>query len=337
MFTELPLFPEQASTLAGRVDALYFFMVAVSAFFTILIAVLVIYFAIRFRRRYPDETGARTTGGLALETIWIVIPFGIAMVMFGWGASVYFSLYRPPDDALDVYVVGKQWMWKFQHVGGQREINELHVPVGRPVRLIIGSEDVIHSVFVPAFRTKIDAVPGRTTVMWFEATRPGRYRLFCAEYCGTLHSGMVGWVVALEAAEYQEWLAGGPVEGSPAALGEKLFHDLSCYTCHRPDAPIQGPPLEGLFGSEVLLADGRTVVADEGHIREAILTPQSRVRAGFAPVMPSYQGLVNETQIQQLIAYIRSLADRPQVPVPEPRLEPPPTLPGGAEEDGPVP
>src|ERR671924_2176990 len=209
MFQNLPLFPAQASRFAGDVDALYFFLVAVSAFFALLIATLVVVFAVKYRRRHPQEVGAGVTGSLQLELLWTVIPFGITMVMFVWGAYVYFELVRPPQAAMDVYVVGKQWMWKVQHMDGQREINELHVPVGRPVKLIMGSEDVIHSFYIPAFRVKADVIPGRYNTMWFTATRPGTYHLFCAEYCGTKHSGMIGQVVAMEPADFQAWLSGG--------------------------------------------------------------------------------------------------------------------------------
>ena len=232
MFTNFPLFPQQASTQAGQVDAIYFFMVAVSAFFSILIATLIVIFAVKYRRRQRDEVGYAIHGSLALELLWTIIPFGIVMVMFGWGAKVFFDLYRPPVGAMEVYVVGKQWMWKVQHMDGQREINELHVPVGRPVKLIMGSEDVLHSYFIPEFRVKADVIPGRYNVLWFTATKPGTYKLFCAEYCGTKHSGMIGSVIAMEPENFQNWLAGGAASESPVAAGEKLFQDLACSTCH---------------------------------------------------------------------------------------------------------
>ncbi|HWP99390.1 MAG TPA: cytochrome c oxidase subunit II [Vicinamibacterales bacterium] len=312
MLEHLPLFPEAASTVARQVDALYFFLVAVSAFFSLLIAVLIVVFAIKYHRRRADQVGAGLTGSLRLEILWSAIPLAITMVMFFWGASLYFRLMRPPADAMVIYVTGKQWMWKAQHADGRREINELHVPVGRPVRLVLGSEDVIHSFYVPAFRVKMDVVPGRTTTLWFEATKPGRYRLFCAEYCGTKHSGMTGWIVALEPRAFQQWLAGGPVEGSLAQQGEKLFMDLGCHTCHLPAGQQgRGPSLEGLFGRPVKLADGSTVTADEAYLREAILQPQARIVAGFQPLMPPYQGLVNEEQLNQLIAYLRALGGPP--------------------------
>jgi cytochrome c oxidase subunit 2 len=307
----LPLFPVEASTMAGKVDALYFFLVAVSAFFVVLIAALVIYFGIRYRRRAHAEVGARVVPALTLEIAWTIIPLGLGLVMFGWGALVYFNQARPPAETLDVYVVGKQWMWKFQHLDGQREINELHVPVGRAVRLTGTSEDVIHSFFVPAFRMKADVIPGRYTTLWFNATRTGRYHLFCAEYCGTKHSGMVGTIVVMEPDEYQAWLSGGGGEGSLASQGQKAFQDLACITCHRTDGQGRGPVLEGLFGRTVSLNGGQTAVADEAYLRESVLSPSAKVVAGFQPIMPTFQGLVSEEQLLALIEYIKSLNVRP--------------------------
>lgn len=322
-----PFIPERASTVAGEVDALYFFMVGVSAFFSILIAVLIIFFAVKYHRsRHPIPT--QIEGSLPLEMTWIVIPFLIAMVMFGWGATTYFSISRPPRGALDIYVVGKQWMWKVQHPQGQREINELHVPVGRDVRLTMISQDVIHSFYVPAFRVKMDVLPGRYTTLWFHATRPGRYHLFCAEYCGTLHSGMIGSVVVLEPLQYQEWLAGGDrAGGTLAQSGQRLFQSLACDTCHRDDTTARGPSLVGVYGSQVRLADGRTVPADENYLRESILNPRAKIVAGFEPIMPTYQGQVNEEELMQLVEYIKSLAE-PQDAAPAPQPTSAGTTPG---------
>jgi cytochrome c oxidase subunit 2 len=308
---DLPLFPVEASTMAGKVDALYFFLVAVSAFFVVLIAALVIYFGIRYRRRARAEVGAKVVPSLALEIAWTIIPLGLGLVMFAWGAQVYFNQARPPAETLDVYVVGKQWMWKFQHLDGQREINELHVPVGRAVRLTGTSEDVIHSFFVPAFRLKADMIPGRYTTLWFNATKTGRYHLFCAEYCGTRHSGMIGTIVVMEPSEYEAWLSGGGAQGSLASQGQKAFQDLACITCHRADAQGRGPVLDGLYGGQVALTTGQTVVADDGYIRESILSPSAKVVAGFQPIMPTFQGLVSEEQLLALIEYIKSLKVRP--------------------------
>src|SRR3954452_14842874 len=253
MFTNFPFFPEQASAQAAQVDGVFFFMVAVTAFFSLLIATLVVVFAIKYRRRHKDEIGAAIHGSLVLELLWTVIPFLITMVMFGWGAKVFFDIYRPPAGAMEIYVVGKQWMWKAQHMEGQREINELHVPIGRPVKLIMGSEDVIHSFFIPAFRVKADVIPGRYNTLWFTASKPGRYHIFCTQYCGTKHSNMIGWVTAMEPADYQTWLSGGPRTGTMADAGAKLFQDLTCITCHMETTQGKGPVLKGLYGTTVEL------------------------------------------------------------------------------------
>ena len=308
MFTNFPFFPQQASAQAAEVDAIYFFMVAVTAFFSILIAALVVFFAIRYRRRHKDEVGYAIHGSLALELLWTIIPFFIVMVMFGWGAKVFFDLFRPPAGAMEIYIVGKQWMWKAQHMDGQREINELHVPVGRPVKLIMGSEDVLHSYFIPAFRVKADVIPGRYNVLWFTATKAGTYHLFCAEYCGTKHSGMIGSVVAMEPQDFQAWLAGGPASDSPVAAGEKLFADLACDTCHRTDSQGRGPMLTNIFGTQVELQDGRTVLVDEAYLRESIVNPQAKIVAGFQPLMPTFQGLVSEENLVALIEHVKSLS-----------------------------
>ena len=242
-----------------------------------------------------------------LEIVWTVIPFGLAMVMFVWGTRLFFTLSRPPADAMQIYAVGKQWMWKFQHPEGVREINELHVPAGRDVRLIATSEDVIHDWFVPAFRIKSDVLPGRYVNIWFRATKPGQYHLFCAEYCGTKHSGMIGQVVVMEPHDYQNWLSGGETGRTLASAGERLFLDLACNTCHRPDAQNRGPRLNGLIGRTVRLQSGQSIVADEAYIRESILNPSAKITAGYQPIMPTFQGLVTEEQLLQLIEYVKSL------------------------------
>jgi cytochrome c oxidase subunit 2 len=310
MLKNLPFFPIQASAQAGQVDAIYFFMVAVTAFFALLIGALIAVFAVKFRRRHDDEIGVAIHGSLALELLWSIIPLGIVMVMFAWGAKVFFDLYRPPAGAMEVFVVGKQWMWKVQHADGRREINELHVPIGRPVKLVMGSEDVIHSYYIPAFRVKADVIPGRYNSLWFTATKPGRYHLFCAEYCGTRHSGMIGWVTAMEPTEYQAWLSGAGAVTSPVAAGEKLFNDLACISCHQATPQGRGPVLVGLFGKTVELQGGGTATVDEAYLRESIVRPQAKVHAGYQPIMPTFQGLVTEEQLLQLIAYVRSLSQQ---------------------------
>jgi cytochrome c oxidase subunit 2 len=262
-------------------------------------------------------------GSTALETTWSLVPFGIFLIFFVWGAVLYFQERTAPRNAMEIYVVAKQWMWKLQHVDGQREINELHVPVDRDVKLIMTSQDVIHSFFVPAFRLKQDVLPGRYTTLWFHAIRPGTYHLFCAEYCGTQHSGMIGRIVVMNPAAYEVWLSGGGGEGSLASTGQKLFQQLGCGSCHRSDTQGRGPNLVGVFGKPVLLDDGRTVTADENYVRESVLNPGAKIVAGFKNIMPSFQGVVNEEQLLSLVAYVKSLqgsqpgglvSNRPAVP-----------------------
>jgi cytochrome c oxidase subunit 2 len=305
------LFPVEASSISAEVDQLLFFLLAVAAFFTVVIFAAILFFAIRYRRRSDNELPRPIHGSIPLEIVWSVIPFGLSMVMFTWGASVFFRERRPPDNALPIYVVAKQWMWKLQHPEGQREINELHIPVGRPVKLTMTSEDVIHSFFVPAFRTKQDVVPGRYTTTWFTAIKPGKYHLFCAEYCGNNHSGMGGWIYVMEPQDYEAWLSGGTPGATLAENGQKLFENLACANCHKSDGTGRCPDLTGLFGKDVKLADGSTVKADEGYIRESILRPEAKIVAGYQPSMPTFQGLVTEEGVLQLIEYVKSLGPNP--------------------------
>ncbi len=306
MWSNFPLFPEQASTLAGQVDLLYLFLVLVAAAFSVGIGVVLVVFAIKYRRRSEADRPAEIHGSLLLELAWSVVPLLITVVMFVWGAVVFYSMNRPPDNPIEIQVVGKRWMWKLQHMTGQREINELHVPAGRPVKLTLTSEDVIHAFFVPAFRIKKDAVPGRYNVAWFQATKPGRYHLFCAEYCGTQHSRMIGSIVVMEPSDFQTWLQGGPAPTSPVEAGQKLFTELNCVTCHRADSQSRGPVLDGLAGSTVRLLGGATATADETYLRESIMLPAAKVVDGYQPIMPTYQGQVSEESLLQLIAYIQS-------------------------------
>ncbi len=304
----LPL-PDSASTLSGEVDALYFYIWGVTIFFTLLISAVLIFFVIRYRRRNPFEIPRPIEGSHKLETLWSVIPLLIVITFFVWGAKLYFTQYKPAQNAVEIYVVGKQWMWKFQHATGQREINELHVPVGRKVKLIMTTEDVIHDLFVPAFRTKIDVVPGKYTTEWFEATKPGTYNFFCAEYCGMNHSGMRGYVVVMEPTEYENWLSGNAGQTSPAAAGRNLYESLGCVSCHGANAEGgRGPALLGVFGSKVVLNNNSSITADEGYLRESILNPQAKIVTGFGPIMPSFQGQIGEEQLLQVVAYIKSLS-----------------------------
>jgi len=304
----LPLFPPIASTYARQEDLLFYFLVAVTLFFVLLIFGSIFFFAVRYRRRTPDERAQPTRPNLPLEVAWTVIPLVIALVIFVWGAKLFFVAMRPPAQAVEVTVVGKQWMWKIQHADGTREINALHIPVGTPIKLILTSEDVIHDFFVPAFRIKRDVVPGRYTTAWFEATTPGTYHLFCAQYCGTNHAAMIGSVVVMEPADYERWVRARTSPVLPASAGAVLFQRLGCSSCHQTNTNAKAPALAGLFGQQVTLADSRQVTADMDFLRDHILTPGKTPVAGYPQIMPTYQGQVSEEQILELIAYVRSLA-----------------------------
>jgi cytochrome c oxidase subunit 2 len=321
MFENLPLWPARASTMAGQVDALFIFLLTLCGLMSLAIFTLIVIFAIRYRRQEGREA-EQIEGSNTLELTWSVIPFGIFLFIFVWGAVIYFRGRTPPQGSAEVYTVAKQWMWKFQHMEGQREINQLHVPVGRDVRLIMTSQDVIHSFYVPAFRIKQDVLPGRYTVTWFRATKAGTYHLFCAEYCGTMHSGMVGDIVVMEPAQYEQWLSGGAPMGSLSQTGQGIFASLGCSTCHRSDTQGRGPNLVGAFGKPVLLEDGRTVMMDENYVRESILNPSAKVVSGFKPIMPTFQGIVSEEQVNALLAYIKSLSQPSAGAAGTPNLKP---------------
>lgn len=304
---DFPLFPRQASSIAPRVDRLYFVLISVWLFFTLLICVLILYFAIKYRRNSVADRSRAPTHNLPLELAWIGIPLVLAMGLFVWGTNEYFRLYDPPGDASEVAVVAKQWMWYLQHPEGRREINELHVPLNRPIRLTMISQDVIHSFYVPDFRIKQDVLPGRYTSAWFQPTRVGRFHLFCAEYCGTNHSAMIGWVTVMEPADFESWLAAGNASVSMATAGAALFRQFGCSGCHSPNATVRAPMLEGVYGRPVPLQSGEIVKADDRYIRDSILMPKAQIVAGFEPVMPTFEGQIKEDELLQLIAYIKSL------------------------------
>lgn len=323
--SDFPLIPDRASTLAGQVDLVFYTLTGLSIFFIVVVAAAIIFLALRYREGTKVDRTNPMVDNTGLELTWSVVPFILAMGVFAWSAIVFVQLRTPPPDAVEVYVIGKQWMWHAQHPSGKSEINNLHVPINTPVKVILTSQDVIHSFFVPAFRVKQDAVPGRYTYLWFEATTPGDYHLFCAEYCGTDHSVMGGTVTAMEPLEYEEWLrtpsngaitaapsggaastAGGDTGQSMAQAGEALFQQFACNTCHVAGG-VLAPALEGVFGTEQPLADGTTVVADEQYIRESILNPQAKVVEGFSPIMPSFDGQVTEEQLVQLVEYVKSI------------------------------
>jgi cytochrome c oxidase subunit 2 len=298
------LFPVRASTIAGSVDGLAWYLFIYAAFFSILIFGLLIFFCIRYRRR-DDKPPPATVSSVTLEIVWSVIPFCIAMVAFVWGARIYINERRVPPDAMEIDVIGKRWMWKIQHPEGRREIDELHIPVGRRVMLKMTSEDVIHSFFVPAFRTKQDVIPGRYTYEWFQATKIGEYHLFCSQLCGTFHASMVGRVIVMEPGDYQQWLQGAAHSPSMVDGGKALFERYGCASCHGQQAPT----LAGLYGSTVSLEGGGSVKADDNYLRESILNPSAKIVAGYPPIMPTFKGQISEEQLLQIIAYIHSLKD----------------------------
>lgn len=310
---DLPFFPDQASTIASQIDTLYFVLISLAAIFAIPVAILIVFFAIRYRRGAEVNRVWPNIARYKLELTWSIIPLILAMGIFTWASMLYVKIYSPPNDALEISIVGKQWMWKAQHPNGRREINQLHIPIGRPVKLTMISQDVIHSFFIPAFRVKQDVLPGRYTTMWFEATKTGQFHLFCAEYCGTDHAGMGGQVIVMEQAQYQQWLSGNASSEPPAAAGERLFTQLGCASCHKADDSGRGPSLVGLFGTQVELANGRTIVADESYIRQSILDPNANIVAGYEAIMPTFQGQISEESIIQITAYIQSLKDKQNV------------------------
>lgn len=311
MIPNFRLFPDTASSIAGEVNTFFILMVILCGGVTLSIAGFLVYSAIRYHRKSENEMGAQFRNNYTVEATWIITPFLIFMTMFAWGAKVYFDMERPPDNAIRMYAVGKQWMWKVQHPEGQREINSLHIPVGRPVELIMTSEDVIHSFFVPAFRTKQDVLPGRYTQTWFEATKPGRYHIFCTQYCGAKHQGMIGWVYAMEPREYQAWLTQGGSEGSLSSMGEKYFHQYGCSNCHHFEDAGHAPRLTDLYDRPVQLSDGQTTIADDAYIRRSILNPGAQIVYGYANIMPNFTGTISEEQVIALISYIRALGPAP--------------------------
>lgn len=304
--TDFALFPPEASKIAPQMDALYFFMVLVSLIGLTIVVLLITTFSVLYRkRRHP--VAVQIEGSTLLEATWTIIPLGLFLIMFVWGSIIYFRIYTPPANAMNIYVVGKQWMWKAEHPGGQHEINSLHIPVNRPIQLTLISQDVFHSFSIPAFRVKREAIPGRYTNVWFEATETGTYHLFCTQYCGTNHSAMIGDIVVQSADDYKAWLQGSTSGMSLAQNGERLFASLSCNACHNGRADARGPSLAGVFGTKLTLAGGGTATADEAYLREAILNPSEHVTQGFAPIMPTYQGQISEDGVIALVEYIKNL------------------------------
>lgn len=317
----VPFFPDAASTLAPRIDAVFFVLMAISVAFTILIAFAVTFFAIRYRKGAQVDRTHAFSSSFALEAAWMGIPLILVLGIFAIGTQVFFEMFNPPKDATPIYVIGKQWMWKVQHPQGRQEINEIHLPAGRPVRLIMTSQDTLHSFYVPAFRMKQDVLPGRLTSEWFEPMKPGRYHLFCAEYCGTDHSRMGGWAVVMDPADYERWLkgttdgtgAGSSDAGIPmAASGAALFEKYHCTGCHGANSEFRAPKLAGVYGNQVpiMASNNKDVIfvkADDKYIRDSILLPKTQVVAGYEPVMPSYKDVLQEEELLQLMEYIKSI------------------------------
>jgi cytochrome c oxidase subunit 2 len=304
--TNFSLFPPEASKIAPQMDALYFFMVLVSLVGLTLVILLILSFSLLYsKKRHPVAT--QIEGSTLLEATWTIIPLGLFLVMFVWGALIYFRVYTPPANAMNIYVVGKQWMWKAEHPGGQHEINSLHIPVNEPVQLTLVSQDVFHSFSIPAFRVKREAIPGRYTTVWFEATQTGTYHLFCTQYCGTNHSQMIGEVVVMSPEDFKQWLAGSTSGNSLAQNGERLFASLSCNACHNSKPDARGPNLVGVYGSKLTLSTGQTVTVDDAYLRQAILNPAQNITQGYAPIMPTYQGQISEEGVFALVEYLKNL------------------------------
>jgi cytochrome c oxidase subunit II len=305
----IPFQPPSASTTSGEIDQLYYLLTGITLFFTVLIFSIIFYFMVKYRRKSPDQLGAETHTSMALELTWTIIPSLICVVLFVWASALYVRNSRPPASSTEIFVIGKQWMWHLQHPEGPREINELHIPVGLPVQITMTSQDVIHDFYIPAFRVKKDALPGRYTSIWFQPTEVGTYHLYCAQYCGTNHALMIGWVYVMSPKDYAQWLAGGEATESMSQQGERLFTQYGCNECHV-NGSTRAPSLAGLYGKPEKLASGETRVVDEGLIRQAIMTPNSVHVAGYQPIMPTYQGQLNEDQILQLVAYVKSLGSQ---------------------------
>src|SRR5579862_1544167 len=260
--TNSALFPPEASAISPYMDAFYFFLVAISAVGMIAVIILVFGFSIMYRQE-KNPVATQIEGSTLLEATWTIIPLALFMICFVWGALLYFRIYNPPTNAMKIYVVGKQWMWKAEHPGGQHEINALHVPINRPVQLTMISQDVFHSFSIPAFRVKREVIPGRYTTVWFTATQTGTYHIFCTQYCGTLHSQMIGWVTVMTPDDYKAWTESSTSGMSLAQNGERLFASLGCNACHSGDASARGPSLAGVYGSRLTLANGSQVLVND--------------------------------------------------------------------------
>jgi len=307
---EFHLFPPQASSAAYQIDWIYFALTALTFLICAIVFLPIVFFAIKYRRGSKADRSNPRVESLLIESGWTIVPLLIFIGLFGWGAVVYFDVERPPRDALQILVVGKQWMWKLQHAEGKQEIDELHIPLGRTVALTMTSQDVIHSFFVPAFRVKQDVVPGKYTSEWFKSTEPGEYHIFCSQYCGTQHSAMVGRVVVMEPADYERWLNIGQPSESIARTGERLFRERGCSGCHSVNSKFHAPLLEGLYGKSAPLETGEIATVDDRYLRDSILLPGKEIAKGYQNIMPSYAGQLGEEEIMQLIAYLKSIGNQ---------------------------
>jgi cytochrome c oxidase subunit 2 len=304
--TNSALFPREASTIAPYMDALYFFLLGMTVTGLVLVGAILVTFSIRYRKAvHPVAT--QIEGSTLLEATWTIIPLAIFLVTFVWGALLYFRIYNPPVNAMNIYIVGKQWMWKAEHPGGQHEIDALHVPIGQPIQLTMISQDVFHSFSIPAFRIKREVIPGRYSTVWFEATTPGEYHLFCTQYCGTNHSQMIGTITAMTPDDYKKWTQSSTSGMSLAQNGERLFASMGCNACHSGNAAARGPNLAGVFGSKLALTNGSQVLVNEAYLRDAILNPSQHVTSGYAPIMPTYQGQISEDGLIDIVEYLKSL------------------------------
>lgn len=306
------LFPAEASTIAPWMDALYFFLLAMTVFGVVLVGSLLIGFSLLYRKE-KSPVATHIEGSTLLEATWTIIPLAIFLVCFVWGALLYFRIYNPPVNAMNIYVVGKQWMWKAEHPGGQHEINALHVPMGKPVQLTMISQDVFHSFSIPDFRVKREVIPGRYSTVWFEATAPGKYHIFCTQYCGTQHSRMIGEVTVLTPDDYDKWTRESTSGMSLAQNGERLFASMGCNSCHSGTAAARGPSLAGVYGSKLTLTNGSQVLVNDAYLRDSILNPSQHVTAGFAPIMPTYQGQISEDGLIDLVEFIKTMPNNYRV------------------------
>jgi cytochrome c oxidase subunit 2 len=316
----IPIVPPQASEHAVDHDYLFYAITALTIFFTVVVLSAVVYFAVKYRDGSNADRSNPVDHSDKLEIAWSVVPLVLALAMFGWGAKQWIDLHETPEDAIEIFVIGKQWMWHVQHANGVRENNELHVPVGRPVRLTMISQDVIHAFYIPAFRLQWHVVPGRYTSMWFTPTKTGRFNLWCAMHCGALHSEMGGYVTVMKQADFQAWLANGGSQPAATRLtmadqGKKLYEQLACGNCHGAQDNLRGPSLYMLYGKDRLMADGSKVKADEEYIRDSIVNPWARITRGYTNTMPAYKDALSEEQVLQLLAFIKTLGVSTPTPI----------------------